>query len=95
MLQSKDEFCYNLPFGAALVGNGLTRFRIWAPAQNNVAVEIDRFGRVAMRRSDGGWFEAEVASGAGAHYRYVLGSGLTVPIPPLGRKPMMFTDQAL
>ena len=81
MLQSKDEFCYNLPFGAALVGNGLTRFRIWAPAQNNVAVEIDRFGRVAMRRSDGGWFEAEVASGAGAHYRYVLGSGLTVPDP--------------
>jgi maltooligosyltrehalose trehalohydrolase len=74
-------FARELPFGATIVGQNRTRFRLWAPAQKQVAVQIEDGERVPMRPSDGGWFEAEAACGAGAVYRFVLESGLAVPDP--------------
>ncbi len=73
-------FRHELPFGATVLAGGRTRFRLWAPAQDSVSVDID--GRaVAMKRSDNGWFETEATCGAGAAYRFVLGDGTSVPDP--------------
>jgi maltooligosyltrehalose trehalohydrolase len=74
-------FARPLPFGATLIGAGRTRFRLWAPAQRAVAVDVDGDGIVPMARSDDGWFTAEVACGVGARYRYRLDDGRRVPDP--------------
>ena len=73
-------FVRELPFGATLLGADRARFRLWAPVRESVSVEID--GKSwPMQRRPGGWFEAEVACGAGAQYRYRLGPDLAVPDP--------------
>lgn len=77
----KNRHTRDLPFGASLLPSGKTRFRFWAPAQNHVAVEVDRLPAVAMEAVGEGWFEAEVACGAGTSYRYRLANGLAVPDP--------------
>jgi len=74
-------FARDLPFGATLVDPGHTRFRLWAPGQARVAVEIEGLGSVSMTRDAEGWFEAEAACGADARYLYRLGDGLAVPDP--------------
>ncbi|MFZ5784112.1 MAG: malto-oligosyltrehalose trehalohydrolase [Pseudomonadota bacterium] len=79
-------FAHNLPFGATLVAPDRTRFRLWAPGQQEVAVELEGGGpggkqRLPMRRSADGWFETEAPCGAGTPYRYRLGDGLLVPDP--------------
>jgi maltooligosyltrehalose trehalohydrolase len=51
-----------------LVEKGLTRFRLWAPADEGVAVEVDDRPPVLMRRSGEGWRTAEIACGPGARY---------------------------
>jgi maltooligosyltrehalose trehalohydrolase len=70
-----------LPFGATLIGHGRTRFRLWAPAQRAVAVDVEGVGAVPMTRSDDGWFSADAQCGAGARYRYRLDDGRHVPDP--------------
>ena len=74
-------FARTLPFGATLIAPDRTRFRLWAPAQPTVAVEIEGQAPVAMTRSAEGWFESEARCGAGARYRYRLANGLAVPDP--------------
>ena len=74
-------FARPLPFGAALVGKDRTRFRLWAPAQRAVAVDIEGSGCVPMTRTDDGWFTAEAACAAGSRYRYRLDDGRLVPDP--------------
>lgn len=76
-----SAFARDLPFGATLVAPDRTRFRLWAPAQQNVAVDVEDTGTVDMARDADGWFEAEAACGAGARYRYRLENGLAVPDP--------------
>ena len=75
------SFARDLPFGATLVDPDHTRFRLWAPGQHEVAVEVEGLGSVPMTRDAEGWFEAEAACGAGARYRYRLADGLAVPDP--------------
>lgn len=78
-------FSRDLPFGATLLAPDRTRFRLWAPGQQEVAVEVEGGGRkqrLPMRRGADGWFETEAACGAGTLYRYRLGDGLLVPDPP-------------
>jgi maltooligosyltrehalose trehalohydrolase len=74
-------FARDLPFGATLISPGRTRFRLWAPSQQKVAVEIEGQPAVAMTRSPEGWFETEAPCGVGARYRYRLADGLAVPDP--------------
>ncbi len=62
-----QSFSRDLPFGARLVSPDRTRFRLFAPAQQHVEVEIDGESKRPMRRSEEGWFEAEAPCGAGAH----------------------------
>ncbi len=74
-------FSRALPFGATLIGENRTRFRLWAPSQRAVTVEVEELGRVPMTRSGDGWFTGEAACGAGSHYRYRLDDGRLVPDP--------------
>jgi maltooligosyltrehalose trehalohydrolase len=74
-------FIRALPFGATLRNPELTSFRLWAPAQQSVALEVEGRDAVPMTRQAEGWFEAEAGCGAGARYRYRLGSGQEVPDP--------------
>src|SRR5215510_2682793 len=74
-------FARDLPFGATLLAPDRTRFRLWAPAEQEVAVEIEGQSAAPMSRGEAGWFEVEAPCGAGARYRYRLGSGLAVPDP--------------
>jgi malto-oligosyltrehalose trehalohydrolase len=77
----KNWFVRDLPFGAALLPSGATRFRFWAPAQKQVSVEVEGLSPVSMKALEGGWFEAEVSCGPGVRYRYRLENGLAVPDP--------------
>ena len=74
-------FARALPFGATLIDGGRTEFRLWAPAQEQVSVEINGGAPLPMQRLADGWFERTVACGAGAKYRYRLQDGLAVPDP--------------
>jgi maltooligosyltrehalose trehalohydrolase len=73
------SFARDLPFGATTLPDCGTRFRLWAPRQQQVSVQIEGRDRVPMRRLADGWFEADAACGAGTPYRYLLESGLAVP----------------
>lgn len=72
---------HRLHYGATLLGDGRARFRIWAPSQRALQLEIDGRAAQPMQRHDDGCFELTVASGAGTRYRFRLDDGLTVPDP--------------
>jgi maltooligosyltrehalose trehalohydrolase len=75
-------FAHAFPFGATVMENGRTRFRLWAPAQGQVSVEVEGIAAPCpMQRLPDGWFEAEAPCGADASYRYRLQDGLAVPDP--------------
>ncbi|MEJ1976218.1 MAG: malto-oligosyltrehalose trehalohydrolase [Acetobacteraceae bacterium] len=74
-----DRFAYTLPFGATLNG-GETRFRLWAPSVDRVAIDVDGVEH-PMAAQAGGWFAAALPCGAGARYRFKLPDGLAVPDP--------------
>src|SRR5262249_55592276 len=75
------SFGRNLPVGARLLAPDRTRFRLWAPAERTVAVEIEGQAACTMAPAGEGWFGVAAPCGAGARYRYRLGSGLAVPDP--------------
>jgi maltooligosyltrehalose trehalohydrolase len=62
---------------------GGIRFRLWAPAQERVDLELTKTSDVVpMERRGDGFFEAFVGgAGAGALYRFVLSDGMRVPDP--------------
>jgi maltooligosyltrehalose trehalohydrolase len=69
-----------MKFGATYLGNRRARFRLWAPGQNKISLEID--GRsTAMTPQPEGWFEAETEAAPGESYVYRLESGQAVPDP--------------
>ncbi len=74
-----------LPFGAELVTPARTRFRLWAPSCRTVTLCLDGGVEHAMMREGEGWFELEIESGPGVHYRYRFepldGDGMMVPDP--------------
>jgi maltooligosyltrehalose trehalohydrolase len=72
---------WRLPFGANLVGAEQTRFRIWAPGQQELSLAIEGREPLAMTGCAGGWFEATADCGAGTRYRYLLQDGIAVPDP--------------
>lgn len=81
------RFHYQLPFGAEYLGEGRTRFRLWAPLAKTAAVELDGQRRLPMSpsESDQGWFELETDCPPLTQYRYVLMSQtdgeISVPDP--------------
>lgn len=76
--------CHELPYGARYLGDGRTRFRLWAPAQAAITLEIDDQGRTSRHAPDrdaDGWFELVADAAPGARYCYRLADGLAVPDP--------------
>jgi maltooligosyltrehalose trehalohydrolase len=74
-------FARALPFGAELIDESHTRFRLWAPAQEQISIEVEGAAPVQMQRLTDGWFEGDAACGAGALYCYRLQDDLAVPDP--------------
>jgi maltooligosyltrehalose trehalohydrolase len=79
------QAAHEMPFGAALMTDGMTRFRLWAPGQPAVALQID--GRATpMQALPGGWHEAMLVAPAGTRYRFRVGD-LAVPDPASRHNP--------
>jgi maltooligosyltrehalose trehalohydrolase len=68
-------------FGATYLGDNRARFRLWAPTQQNVDIELNGGVTFAMTPQADGWFEAEIDCTPGDAYFYKLGSGEKVPDP--------------
>jgi maltooligosyltrehalose trehalohydrolase len=75
------SFVRAIPFGATVLDDSQTRFRLWAPGQKNVSLELEGDANIPMRGDSNGWFEIDAACGPGTPYRYRLGSRLSVPDP--------------
>ena len=76
-----------MPFGAQLLDDGRTRFRLWAPGVKQVTVETaagPMHSDAAMTALDEGWFEA-IVSDAPAGTRYVYRAGDTRFPDPVSR----------
>lgn len=61
--------------------NGGTRFRLWAPDADNVAVELDSGDIHPLQPASDGWYETERACPAGTRYRFIIDNRLQVPDP--------------
>jgi maltooligosyltrehalose trehalohydrolase len=76
-----SRFHHELPFGAEWLGDGRTRFRLWAPDAAAVALELDEGGRrIPLERDDQGVHGGVVIASPGTAYRYRIGE-LAVPDP--------------
>ena len=75
------QHAYTLPFGAELIDNQRTRFRLWAPSAKSVAIEIDGAPPTPMHAVANGFYEIEIDCGAGTRYRYRIDNELAVPDP--------------
>jgi malto-oligosyltrehalose trehalohydrolase len=71
---------HDFPFGAQVLPDGV-RFRLWAPAQRAVSVQVDGAAPLAMRAAGDGWHELTATCRSGARYAYVLDDGARVPDP--------------
>ncbi len=73
-MQPKTRRQHHMPFGAQLTAAGEVRFRLWAPAAQQVDVILYHTRGtqlLAMRSLPGGWFALETgAARAGSLYRY-------------------------
>jgi len=71
-----------LPFGAELLSQGDTRFRLWAPKASSVELELSASGDlIRMAAREQGWFEVETAARAGTQYRFKIDGEHRVPDP--------------
>ena len=77
----RSRFAHEPGCGATVLADGGTRFRFWAPAQEEVSVAFENGPLLPMRRSPDGWFTAEADCGPGTRYRYRLVDGMLVPDP--------------
>jgi maltooligosyltrehalose trehalohydrolase len=82
MTSAADRFGYPLPFGAEVLADGRTRFRLWAPDRSEVAVRLESSGtELAMQREPDGWFALTTEAAPGTAYRYRVTGDLLVPDP--------------
>lgn len=76
-----SRFAHAMPYGARPLGEGGTRFRLWAPDVESVTLECEDGHAAVMRALDDGWFECICPRGAGCAYRFRLDDALAVPDP--------------
>jgi maltooligosyltrehalose trehalohydrolase len=68
-------------WGPSRIADDRWRFALWAPAQQQLTLEIDGAEPLAMTAGPDGWFHAEASARAGTRYRFRLDDGLAVPDP--------------
>ncbi|MGB3290600.1 MAG: malto-oligosyltrehalose trehalohydrolase [Burkholderiaceae bacterium] len=73
--------CYDYSFGAVCVGDGLVRFRLWAPGAGQVCLEVDGQTARPMEAVAQGFHELSCACAPGTRYRYHIDASLRVPDP--------------
>jgi maltooligosyltrehalose trehalohydrolase len=76
-----NRFHRPLAFGAEITAPGRARFRLWAPACQQVTLEIEGREPAPMARLPDGWFELETDCTPGEEYRYRIRPDLAVPDP--------------
>jgi len=70
-----------MPFGCELTEAG-ARFRLFAPAVQQVQLDVDGSRLTPMRPCGNGWFEhTAAAAGPGARYQFVLPDGVRIADP--------------
>ncbi len=75
-------------WGPHFYKDGSTVFRLWAPAESTLALEIDG-RRFSMERQDEGWFAVRLeCQPVGALYGFVLSDGRRVPDPASRFQPL-------
>lgn len=85
------RFAHDMPFGANILADGTTRFRLWAPDAVEVWIDIqhiDESPAVRMDAEPDGWYAAVAPVGAGTCYRYRVTNrdGVTLSVPdPVAR----------
>ena len=82
-METTTRYAHHVPFGANVLADGTTQFRLWAPQQPAVSVLLEASGQtLPMVREEGGWFELRTdRAPAGTPYFYVLSDGFRVPDP--------------
>jgi malto-oligosyltrehalose trehalohydrolase len=73
-----------MPFGAQVLDDGRTRFRLWAPSASSVELVLcdgDRQHTIPMPPQSGGWRELVTRAPHGTLYRYRIDGKLDVPDP--------------
>ncbi|MEZ0496478.1 malto-oligosyltrehalose trehalohydrolase [Sphingomonas sp. IW22] len=70
-----------MKWGPQPLADGGTRFSIWAPGVEALTLEIEGAAPIAMTATADGWFEGDTTAAPGAHYRFVLSDGQSVPDP--------------
>jgi len=71
-----------MPFGAEALGEGRSRFRLWAPSAKEVALVLAAPDRaMSMTALGDGWWERVETAPAGSRYRYRINGALEVPDP--------------
>ena len=69
-------------FGAVLLADGRTRFRLWAPdTLEPPRLVVDGQGERAMERESDGWYAVTTLAPAGTRYRYRVAPDLQVADP--------------
>jgi malto-oligosyltrehalose trehalohydrolase len=63
------------------LGNGRTRFALWAPAAEAVVLELRGAASLPMARQSDGWFAVETVCAVGSRYRFRLRDDLAIPDP--------------
>lgn len=75
------RFAHTLPWGTELVDGG-ARFRLWAPAQDELSVLAESGTQIPMTKTTDGWFEVTTdAVSPGDGYHFVLADGMRVADP--------------
>lgn len=69
------KFKHDFPFGATVLSDESTRFRVWAPSAPTLDLAIDG-GRLGMVAESDGWHSLTVAAKAGTRYQYVMPDGM-------------------
>jgi malto-oligosyltrehalose trehalohydrolase len=76
---------HNMPFGAECLPDGSVRFRLWAPAAQQVEVCLTNpplSMRIPLYRNDSGWFELVTdAASMGSKYKFRIDDDREVPDP--------------
>lgn len=75
-----------MPYGFKPLGDGRTRFRLWAPDAEKVVIEFDEAEPTTMRALDDGWFECICPVEEGAGYRFRIDGRDGVPDPASRRQ---------
>ena len=83
-----NTYAHAMPFGTQSLPDGQTRFRLWAPSQEAMALVLEDDARIVpMTQLDDGFFTVTTEARPGSRYRFQLEDGTRVPDPASRHQP--------